>query len=44
MPLGEKKRLILALDAQNGKELFRENWILYCKERIALLLNRMGLR
>jgi hypothetical protein len=34
MPLSEKKRLILALDPQNGKKLYRENRLLYIKERI----------
>lgn len=34
----EKKRLILALDAVQGKALYRRNRILYIKERIAQLL------
>lgn len=44
MPLAEKKRLILLQDKRHGKKLFWENWILYWKERIALLLKRIGLR
>lgn len=35
MPLGEKKRLILALDPKNGKKLYRKNWGLFLKERIS---------
>lgn len=39
MPLKEKKRLIMALDHQDGKELYRVNRTLYLKERISRLLN-----
>ena len=38
MPGREKKRLILALDPARGKALYRQNLILYMKERIAQLL------
>ncbi len=31
----EKKRLILALDAKQGKQLYRKNLVLYLKEKIA---------
>ena len=34
MPLQEKKRLIFALDAQTGKQLYRQNRWLYIKEQI----------
>lgn len=34
----EKKRLILALDRQQGKRLYRRNQLLYMKEKIAQLL------
>ncbi len=34
MPLKEKKRLILALDSQKGRKLYRENRILFIKEQI----------
>ena len=35
MPMAEKKRLILALDAQTGKVLYRKNRLLWLKERIS---------
>ena len=38
MALREKKRLILALDKQQGPALYRSNRLLYIKERIAQLL------
>ena len=38
MTLREKKRLILALDKQQGPALYRSNRLLYIKERIAQLL------
>ena len=41
MPLKEKKQLILALDPQKGNELFRNNRILFLKERISRLLGRV---
>lgn len=34
MPLKEKKRLILALDANQGKKLYRTNCAVYLKERL----------
>lgn len=40
MPLKEKKRLILALDPQNGKQLYRTNRTIYIKERISRMLRR----
>ena len=41
MPMAEKKRLILALDPQNGKALYRENRILLIKERVSSWRNRL---
>lgn len=38
MSAAEKKRLILALDAQQGRALYRRNLLLYTKEKIAQLL------
>jgi hypothetical protein len=35
MSMTEKKRLILGLDFQQGKALFRKNLVLWLKERIA---------
>ena len=35
MPLKEKKRLILALDANQGKRLYRTNRMVYLKERVS---------
>lgn len=40
----EKKKRILALDAEQGRSLLRKNRILYWKERIAVWLSRMGWR
>lgn len=40
MPRKEKKRLILALDLENGSHLYRENQLLYLKERISLFLHK----
>lgn len=40
MPLKERRRLILALDAKEGKRLFWKNWILYWKEKISTMLKR----
>lgn len=40
MPLREKKRLILALDSQNGKKLYWKNRLLYIKEQISKSLHR----
>ena len=42
MSLREKRRRILALDAQQGPELLRRNRTLFLKERIHILLRRMG--
>lgn len=40
MPLAEKKRLVLALDPQAGKSLYRANRTLYIKEQLSRLLRR----
>ena len=40
MALKEKKRLIMALDPKNAKQLYRSNRTLYLKERISRLLSR----
>lgn len=40
MPMAEKKRLILALDPQNGKALYRKNRTLYLKEQLSRILRR----
>lgn len=40
----EKKRLILALDKNKGKFLYRNNQILYYKERIAKIFKSMNYR
>ena len=40
MPMTEKKRLILGLDSQQGKALFRKNLMLWLKERIAKCCSR----
>ena len=39
----EKKKLILALDAQDGLKLYRKNRILYYKERVIVFFKRVGL-
>ncbi len=44
MPLKEKKRQILLLDVQHGKNLYRNARILYCKERLAQFLKRLHLQ
>ena len=38
----EKKQMILNLDARGGQRLYRENWILYYKERVMLLFKRLA--
>lgn len=40
MPMGERKRLILALDANRGKALYARNRKIYLKEKLAKLLKR----
>lgn len=40
MPLRERRRLILALDENTGRALYRKNWILFWKERISAFLKR----
>lgn len=40
MPLGERRRLILALDQKTGKALFRRNLILFWKEKISSVLRK----
>lgn len=40
MKLGEKRRLILRLDAHLGKELYRENLVTYWKETIWRILRK----
>lgn len=40
----EKRQRILALDAQEGKALYRKNILLYCKERVLVFLKRLGIR
>ena len=40
MPPRERRRLILALDDRTGKRLFRQNLILYWKEKISAVLKR----
>ena len=39
MHLREKRQLILQLDSEQGRILFRRNLILYCKERIKKFLD-----
>lgn len=40
MPMKERKRLILALDAEQGKLLYKRNRTVYLKEKLAKLLKR----
>lgn len=40
----EKKRQILALDADLGKKLYRKVWILYRKEQLSRIMRRLHLR
>lgn len=40
MPMKERKRLILALDANNGKALYAHNRKIFFKEKLAKLLKR----
>jgi len=40
MPLAEKRRLILKLDHAEGPRLFRQNLILFCKEKVITLFKR----
>ena len=41
MPMAEKRRLILALDKVQGKQYYRQNLILYFKERILMRLKKI---
>ena len=38
MKMGEKKRLILSLDEEQGKLLYKQNLCTYCKEKIAKII------
>ena len=38
MPLAQRRKLILGLDKQEGKQLWRKNLVLWCKEKISRLL------
>lgn len=40
MPMGERKRLILALDESRGKALYKHNRKVFYKEKLAKLLNK----
>lgn len=40
MPLRERRRLILALDPEQGRKLYRSNLILYWKEKTSKILKR----
>lgn len=40
----EKRKLILSLDAKNGKARYRRNLIIYWKERVAVFARKTGLR
>ena len=44
MKKSEKKKLILKIDPQKGRERYRRNLLLYQKERIFILAKKMGLR
>ena len=44
MGAAEKRRLILGMDKKQGKKRYRKNLMIYWKERILVLLKRMGLR
>lgn len=39
----EKKQLILDMDPENGKQLYKDNQILYIKEQVQAILRRIGL-
>lgn len=39
----EKKEIILALDSQNGRNLYRRNRTIYYKERVIVFVKRLGL-
>lgn len=43
MKIREKKRLIYKLDEKQGKYLYEKNQKLYCKEKIVLLLKKLGI-
>jgi len=38
MPLAQRRKLILGLDKQEGKQLWRKNLMLWCKEKLHRLL------
>ena len=38
MPLAQRRKLILGLDKHEGRQLWRKNLVLWCKERISRLL------
>lgn len=40
----EKRKMILNLSPQIGRQLYRKNWILYYKERLLVLAKRLGVR
>lgn len=40
MPMRQRRKLILQLDEKEGKRLWRENLLLFCKEKIARMLKK----
>lgn len=40
MPLTRRRKLILALDKEEGKRLWRRNFLLFCKERVSRVLKK----
>lgn len=40
MPIRQRRRLILALDEKEGKQLWQKNALLFCKEKISRMLKR----
>ena len=40
MPIRQRRKLILQLDEKEGKRLWRENLLLFCKEKIARMLKK----
>ena len=40
MPLPQRRKLILALDEKEGKQLWRKNLALFCKEKISRMLKK----
>lgn len=43
MCLKEKKKIIMSLDAEKGKDLYRKNRMIYHKERLLVLAKRLGI-